>query len=415
VSLETRMAWRNVWRNPRRTTLTVAATVFAIYLVVVFVAMAAGTHEKMIEDSVRIHTGHITLASEGYFEAQTLEHYTRLDSRAVSLLDELPELVGWAPRVTSFALVSLDAASQGVVLLGVDPAREGSVSTLPTRIDRGRFVAPSGRDIVLGRRLARSLGADLGDELLLFGAAYSLESAYELFTLVGTIALPEPELERSLAIISLADAQEFFVYGDRVSEIALLAENADAAPALEAALRDALPALSSDPAAPALSLETWDERMPELVQLLFLDDAGMYMLLVVLVVVVGFGILNTILMAILERQRELGVMLALGLPPRSVFRVVYLESLFLAAVGLVIGLALALPTVVYLEAHPIFLTGEMGEMTALFGFEPVMTWRLKPLNPLGSAFTILVVALIAAFYPAYKASRGRPVDALRSL
>lgn len=408
MSLEQRLAWRNVWRNTRRTGLCVAATVFAVFLVVLSVAMASGTHEKMIEDGVRLQSGHVTVTGTGYLEDRTLDHFLRLDDAVVSRIEAQPAVLGWAPRVASFALLSEDTASRGAVVLGVDPEREGDVTTLPERVREGRFLAVGGsRELVLGRRLASSLGAELGSEVLVYGVAYSLETAYELFTLVGVVSLPNAELERNLALVSLADAQEFFVYGDRVSEIALRLESADDS----APVRDALAA-----ELPAVEVHTWNELLPDLEQFVLLDDAGMYVTLVILVVVVAFGILNTILMAILERSRELGMMMALGLRPGAVFRVVYWESIFIAAVGLVIGLVLALPTVLYLVANPIPLTGEqMTGMTELFGFEPLVTFKLDPQNPLGSAVTILVVGALAALYPAFKASRGRPVDALRSL
>ncbi len=408
MSLEQRLAWRNVWRNRRRTGLCVAATVFAVFLVVLSVAMADGTHEKMIEDGVRMQSGHVTVTGVGYLDDRTLERFVVLSPELVSRLEDEPAVLGWTPRLTSFALLSEETASQGSVILGVDPETEGRVSTLPERVHQGRFLAPGrSREIVLGERQADSLGAQLGDEILVYGVAYSLETAYELFTLVGTLKLPDPEFERNLALIDLADAQEFYVYGDRVTEIAVRLESArDVGP-----VRDALGAGLTD-----VEVHTWDELMPELEQFVVLDDAGMYIMLVILIVVVGFGILNTILMAILERVRELGMMMALGLRPAAVFRVVYWESIFVAGVGLVIGLALAIPTVAYFVANPIPLTGDaMSGMTELVGMEPVITFELELLNPIGSALTILVVGIIAAFYPALKASRGRPVDALRSL
>ena len=408
MSLEQRLAWRNVWRNKRRTGLCVAATVFAVFLVVLSVAMADGTHEKMIEDGVRMQSGHVTVTGVGYLDDRTLERFVVLSPELVSRLEDEPAVLGWTPRLTSFALLSEETASQGSVILGVDPETEGRVSTLPERVHQGRFLAPGrSREIVLGERQADSLGAQLGDEILVYGVAYSLETAYELFTLVGTLKLPDPEFERNLALIDLADAQEFYVYGDRVTEIAVRLESADDV----GPVRDALAVGLTD-----VEVHTWDELMPELEQFVVLDDAGMYIMLVILIVVVGFGILNTILMAILERVRELGMMMALGLRPAAVFRVVYWESIFVAGVGLVIGLALAIPTVAYFVANPIPLTGDaMSGMTELVGMEPVITFELELLNPIGSALTILVVGIIAAFYPALKASRGRPVDALRSL
>jgi len=412
VPLELRLAWRNVWRNPRRTGLTVAATVFAVFLVVFSVAFAAGLHEKMIEDSVRLHSGHLSVSGEGHLENQTLEQYLHLDPSFETALVSTPGVRGMAPRVVGFGLLSKDSATQGVALLGVDPEREASVSTLPDRIRRGRFVSdetPFG--IVLGERLSQNLGADLGDQILVYSVAYSFEMAYDLFTVVGIVKLPEPSLDRALAVISLADAQRFFVYGDRVTEVALLAEDADAAPELAQRLAAKLPEISRSPA----EVHTWQEIIPELEQLIFLDDAALYILLVVLVVVVAFGILNTILMSVLARARALGVILALGLRPAAVFRLVYFESMLLALGGLLIGLALAIPAVLYFQAHPWELTGSAMAGMEFFGIEPVMTWKLKPWNPIGSAITIFAVAALAALYPARKASRGRPVDALRSL
>jgi len=403
------MAWRNVWRNPRRTGLTVAATVFAVVLVMFSVAMAAGTHEKMIEDSVRVNSGHVQVAGPGYLDKRTLEQFVLYDDELVRRIDSTPGVEGQAPRVLSFGLLSRDSSTRGVAVVGIDPSREASVTTLPGRVREGAFLSRDGRrEIVIGERLAAILGAAIGDELLLYGIAYSLETAYDLFRVVGIMKLPEANMDRSLAVVSLRDAQEFFVYGQRVSEVAILAGDSDGVPALAAALRGAIPVTTAE-------VHTWREEMPELEQLIFLDDAGMYIMLAILVVVVGFGILNTILMAVLERRREFGVVKALGLRPGAIFRVVYLESMMLALVGLGIGLALAFPLVLYFQANPITLTGNAVEAMELFGIEPQATWKLKPLNPVGSVLTILVVALVAALYPALKASRGRPVDALRSL
>jgi ABC-type lipoprotein release transport system permease subunit len=407
--LELRMAWRNVWRNPRRTGLTLAATVFAVVLVMFAVALAAGTHEKMIEDSVRLASGHVQVSGPGYRRTRTLEQFLPWDEELSRQLSGSEGAAGVAPRIVSFGLASRDSATRGVAVIGLDPTRERSVSSLPGRVRRGRFLAPDGeREIVLGERLAAILSAEVGDEVLLYSIAYSLETAYDLFRVAGVMKLPEAQLDRTLALISLRDAQEFFVYQGKVSEVAILAADSDAVPALAGAVQRAVGDRRAE-------VHTWRESMPELEQFILLDDAGMYVMLAILVVVVGFGILNTILMAVLERKREFGVVLALGLRPRSIFSIVYLESLMLALVGLVIGLAIALPLVLWFEAHPVALTGEAVEAMELFGFEPLVTWKLKPLNPLGSIATILGVAIVAALYPAAKASRARPVEALRGL
>jgi ABC-type lipoprotein release transport system permease subunit len=410
VRLILRLAWRNVWRNPRRTGLTVAATVFAVLLVIVFVSMGAGVHDQMIEDAVRLSSGHVTISGEGYLENRTLEQFVKFDADAARRLDQIPGVEGWAPRVVGFGLLSSGPNTQGVAVLGVDPEREAAVTTLPGRVRQGHFVQRAGaHEIVLGERLAESLDVGLGDEVLLYSVAYSLEMAYELFTVVGTFKLPDATMERGLSVVDIADAQDFFVYGDRVSEIAILADSADDTARVEAAVAKGF---DGD----GVEVHGWPEVMPELVQFIFLDDAGMYMMLLILIVVVAFGILNTLLMSVLERKREFGVALALGLRPRAIFGLVYLESMALAGVGLAIGLGLAIPLVLYLVGHPIVLDSEgMRNAYEMLGFEPRISWKLKLSHPLWSAVTIFGVAALAALYPAFKASRARPVDALRSI
>jgi ABC-type lipoprotein release transport system permease subunit len=417
LGIETRLAWRNVWRNPRRTALSVAATVFAVFLVILSVGMASGVHEKIIEDAVRLASGHVALSGKGYRHSMTLEQFLPWDGRIEQAVENTPGVRAWAPRISSFALISIEDRSQGGMVIGVSPEQERKVTTFAEKVVEGRFLTstanPTAHEVVLGRKLADRLGAELGDEVLLYGVAYSLETAYELFEVVGTMALPDPRLEKNLALIHIDAARDFYVYEDRITEVAILAENADESDALLAELERTL---ATSFAEDELELETYAQMMPEVVQLILIDDAGMYITLIILVVVVGFGILNTILMAILERARELGVVLALGLKPMALFRMVYVESMLLAGLGLVIGLSLALPLLAWLQGIEIPLSGDTAQGTAeLFGMQAVMTFKLEPSNPILSTLTILFVAALAALYPAIKASRAHPVDALRSL
>ncbi len=411
MSLEWRLAWRNVWRNPRRTGLTVAATVFAVALLVMASALSTGMWDKIIDDTVGMASGHVTLTGPNYLEDRTLEQFTYLDATLQARLEENPAVAGFAPRVNAFGLLSQGDVTRGVMVMGLDPRREETVSTLPNRIRSGRFLDAEGsNEIVLGERLAQVLGVGVGDELLLYSVAYSLESAYDLFRVVGLMGLPNSDLDRGLALITLADAQAFFVYGDRLSEIAIRAQDAGASSNLAEEL-----GLSLDPK--RAEAHPWQEVMPDLAQSVVLDKAGMYGMIGILVVVVSFGIFNTILMAVLERKREFGVVLALGLRPRAIFRIVYIESILLAGVGLVLGLLVAIPLALYLQTHPISLANN-EEMVAAFevvGAEPLLSAKLVASNPLFSGLTILVVALVAALYPALRASRGKPVDVLRSI
>ena len=406
-----RLAWRNIGRNKRRTALTTAAAVFAVVLIVQMIALTTGVHEKMIEDNVRMHAGHLQLTGAGYLENRTLERFLRWTPELAAAIESAPGIAAAAPRLNGFALLSNGQTSHGVALIGVDPARERAVSTLPGRTVRGAFLDGGAREIVLGAGLAEALAVDVGGEVLVYAVAYTLENAYELFRVRGVLRVPEPRLDRSLALISLADAQLLFAYDDRVSEVAMLTGD----PARLEQTRRALAARVAPHSREALDVNGWPVVMPELAQMILIDDAQNYSMLGILIVVVGFGMLNTLLMSVLERQRELGVMLALGLAPRAIFGLVYLESLLLSALGLALGLALALPAAVFMQQHPIPLSGAAAEMSQMFGVTPVITWKLTAWNPLIALTIMAVVAALAALYPAAKAASARPVDALRSL
>lgn len=407
--VETRLAWRSLGRNRRRTGLTIAATAFSVLFVVTMVGMSNGSHEKMIEDGVRMASGHLTVMAPDHLQERTLEQPLDWNDDLRRALEATPGIAGFTPRLDSFALISQADATRGMLVRGTDPSREDQVSQIEKRLVEGRFLRPGqSREIVIGQRGAEALGVKLGDEVLLYGIAYSLESAYELFQVVGLIRFPDPNLERSLAFISLEDAQSFYVYPEKITEVAVLLDESDEAPAIQARLAERLRGQN-------VRVHAWQSVVPELEQYVILDKGGMYVILIMLVVVVGFGILNTILMAVLERKREFGVLLALGLKPAQIFRIVYLESFLLAAVGIVIGLAIALPIVLYFQANPIPISGDLGEAAGQFGVEPVIVWKLKASNPIGSSLVMLGVALLAAFYPAIKASRGQPIDVVQSV
>ena len=226
--LEFRIAWRSLGRNPRRTGLTVAATSFAVTLVVCMMSLSHGNHEKMIEDGVRMSSGHLSAMAPGQLEERTLEQPMAWNPEIRQALTSEPGISGFTPRLDSFALVSQADATQGMLIRGTDPDREDDVSEIEKRIVEGQFLSSAGeREIVLGKRGAEALGVKVGDEVLLYGVAYSLESAYELFKVVGLFRFPDSRLERGLGFISLEDAQSFYVYPDKITEVAILLQLTD--------------------------------------------------------------------------------------------------------------------------------------------------------------------------------------------
>jgi ABC-type lipoprotein release transport system permease subunit len=408
-----RLAWRNLFRNKRRTALTLGASVFATLLSFVNLAISDGSHERWIEHAVRLYPGHFEVSLRGYREERTLDYALPLGATELAALDGLPDGARWAPRLESFGLISADrenASGRAVQLFGVDPAREEGLSRLLGAITSGRMAAPAdgARELVLGDKLAENLRVAPGDDVIVVSAdAYGSQSA-DRFRVVGLMHVGDDAFDGYGALVDLGALQSFLEAPGSVSHVAVFERHGDDGLApIGAALRARFPA-------DRYEVLDWQELMPDLVQFMLLDDAGNWVGNLVLIVVVGFGLLNTILMSVLERTRELGVLRALGLRPRAVFELVMLESILLTLAGMALGFGLAIPLVAYLAKHPIPLGGgNIAATTEVFDLEPVIAFGFARDSLVLLPAVLICVGLFAALPPAIRAARGRPVDALR--
>jgi ABC-type lipoprotein release transport system permease subunit len=407
-----RLALRNLWRNPRRTALTVGATVFAVGMTMLFESMAAGMHKRWIEYVVRLYPGHVEVMARGYRDHRTLDYGIRLAGDRARELDRLAGVEGWAPRVEAWALVMPDeegALGRAGWLVGVDPERERVLSRLGGAIREGRFLdGTPERSVVLGTRLARAMGIAVGDTVILFSTDYYGSQAADRFEIVGTVEVGNPEFDGAIVLLRLDGIQRFLEYGDHMSHVAVFAERTGSSEELAAELSALFDRADYE-------VVNWRQLLPDLDQLLLLDDVGNRFNLAILILVAGFGLLNTVLMSVFERVREFGVMRAIGARPRTLFGVVLLEATMLAVLGVVLGVAVAVPLILWFEGSPILVTGEWAQMYEVFQLEPIIAFDLERKNLLGTPVVMFGVALIAALPPAIRASRGHPVDAIRAL
>jgi ABC-type lipoprotein release transport system permease subunit len=326
-------------------------------------------------------------------------------------LERLRDADGWTPRLETWALAIPDreeSVGRAVMVVGVDPERETAVSRLGGSLQAGRFL-DGGRDreVVLGARLARNLGVELGEQVILFSSDYYGSQAAARFTVIGTLEVGDSRFDASAALTRLDQLQSFLDFPGGLSHVAVFASDGERAEAIRADLENVF-------APDSYEVLAWPELVPEIVQALLLDDIGNYLTLAILITVAGFGILNTILMSVFERVREFGVMRAMGVRPRGIFALVLIESAILSVIGIGIGVAAAVPLILWLEQQPIPITSETGALAIeLFQVEPVIASAMRATHLTFTPLIVLSVALMAALPPAFRAARGRPVDALR--
>lgn len=411
MTVTTRLAWRNLWRHPRRTWLTVSAIAFAAMLLVFMITLQLGAYDMMINTSLQVFTGQMQVQRAGYHDRPqmraTIPDAQALAARlrgAAALAD-----AAVAVRAQGFALAAGHERSYGVPVVGVEPDYEPYVSTLPRVLKAGRyFSGPDAQEAVLGAALARNLRLGVGDELTLLGSGKDGSVAATVVPVVGLFESGNPELDRHLVKLPLATFQEVFAMGSEAHLIVVSGPGLEQLPTLKRAVAALLPP------EPALVVLDWEELLPGIKQLIQADMVQNWFMYIVLIVVVTFSILNTFLMAVLERTREFGLMLALGATPLRIGTLVMLESTILTLLGLAIGTAAGAAIAVYLHVHGFSFPG-MREIYAQFGLPGVIHPRLSLAGfTLGPA-VILLFTLTAALYPALRVRRLQPVEAMHAV
>ncbi len=404
-----RLAWRNLWRSPRRTLLTLGAMVFCNTILVFMIGLQLGMYDLMINNTLRAFSGNLQIQATGYNEKPQMRRSFADATQLAQRVRDHINLDSVSARATGFALASSQTRSYGVQVLGVQPATEALVSTLPGLIKQGSYLSPDdAQTAVVGSVFARNIKVDIGDELTLVGSGKDGSIAATVVTVVGIFDSGISELDRNLLQMPLTVFQDVFSLGNDAHKIVISAANLDAAVKVESEIS----ALIADH--PDLTLLDWQTLNPGLQEAIQADFSSAWFMYGVLIVLVGFSVLNTVLMSVLERTREFGIVLALGLTPGRVGWVVMLESLLMGLAGFSIGAATGAALNMYFAINGFSYSG-MQEMGARFNlpaeFYPEVSLIALTLGP----GAILIATLLAAIYPALRIRGLQPVEAMRAV
>jgi len=410
-SLLIKLAWRNVWRNRRRSLITIASIIFSATILVFMEALLIGSHEQMALQALDTYgVGQIQVHARGYQDDPTIFRSFVSPPELIDFLKGSRELSGFAPRVQGEGLAAVGQESKGVMVVGIDPDSERQIAPTAEEIVAGNYLGQDDLEgALLGDQLLKNLGAELGDSLALIAQTRVGALGAARFRIRGIFHTGVPALDGGLIYLHIKSAQQLLAFGDRVTMLVLKLR--DPSPAKLNQVKRALLA-EADPV--ELEVLTWPEFMPELVQLLRFDSAGGYVFLLILLLVIAFGVLNTILMAVLERTWEFGVLLSLGTKPRRIFGMILLEALFIALIGAAAGALLGSGVSAYIVKHPLNLSGSSLESFASWGIKPLLYAKLNLGIVIYPALVVLGLGVLMALYPALRAARFAPVEALRS-
>jgi len=408
MGITLRLAWRNLWRQPRRTWLTTGAMVFSNILLVFMISLQFGMYRMMIDNTLKAFTGHMQIQARGYLHDRKIRQSVpdietlAADMRAGLGLDTV------AARAAGFALASSAERSYGIQVFGVEPRFEPLVSSLPGLVKEGRFLDDShAAEIVIGRVLARNLRVSVGDELTLLGSGRDGSFAATVVNIAGIFDSGMAELDRTIAEMPIGTFQETFSMGTGGHEIVIMAPDLFEVPGVLTSARALLPADEN------LVIVDWNALQPGLRQAIQADLTSAWFMYGILIILVAFSVLNTQLMSVLERTKEFGIILALGLTPGRLGRLVLLETAMMGGLGLVFGVLAGSALTGWFNIHGFSYPG-MEAMSSQFNLPDQIYPRITVLSAMLGPGLVFAGSLLAAVYPALRLHWLRPVTAMRA-
>ncbi len=405
--LSLKLAWRNIWRNKRRTLITMTSIAVAVLLSAVMRSMQEGQYKDMINTTIGSFSGYAQVHANGYWDDKTLENSFVATDSLLNILKDSEGVKAVVPRIESFALGAGKQQSRPLMVIGIDVDSEQHLMNPQRRLQSGNYFQNNDeRAAIVGHDVLERLNIQLGDSLVLLGQGFRGMSATGLYPVTGTITLPNPELNRSLVMLPLHKAQQFLAADSRLTTAALVIDDPERVGSIVQNIRNKLSTESYE-------VMAWQKLMPELVQGIEVDRVSGYIILAVLYMVVGFGILGTLLMMITERTYEFGIMLSIGTPRRTLAKVLAIEILTIAMLGSAVGIVLSLPISWYFNINPIQLSGDMAATMENYGLQPILQFSTEPSIFIWQAFIILIITLLFSLIPVIRASKLNPVKAMR--
>ncbi len=399
----TRLAWRYLWRNHRRTIIMIGAIAVGTWAMIFATALTRGMVDQMIIDGISALPGHVQIHHPDYLDDPSVGNRVALDDEQLAARFADAGFRGWASRVRVPAVITSERESRGVTLLGIDPAAEEGFLFLDYDDVEGRFLeGPQDKGIVIGAKLAKTLETQVGKRVVIMSQDPDNEIADRGFRVVGLFNASMPAFEDGYVFVGKSVAQEMLGIGGATTEVYFVGDD----------YRDVEPTYEKVIAAvdDSVDVRRWYDVDTYLGTMLRVMDGFVLIWVVVIFLALSFGLVNTLVMAVFERVREIGLMMALGMKPSMILGQIVIESMLLLAVGLVIGDVLA-----WASIQPIkdgLDISAVAEGMEMMGASSVLYPKLTLYDVVLANVVVLILGFLASLSPAWRASRYEPVEAI---
>ncbi|MGP8214507.1 MAG: ABC transporter permease [Bacteroidia bacterium] len=402
-----KLAWRNMWRSRRRTLITISSIFFAVVLAIIMRVTILGMFDRMIYDTVSMWCGYVQIHHSGYWDNKSVDSTFEESPKLTAILNNEKDISAWTPHLETFALASSGERTKGMLVIGIDPAKENIVSKLSQKLIAGKYIADSDKSILLAEGLAEYLKLKLNDTVILLGQGYEGNMAAGKYAIKGIVRLGIPEMNKSMAWLPMACSRDFLSTGPRYTSISIMTDDRNKIEALRQQIIKQTPGSNYE-------IMTWQEMNPGLDQMFQLKMGQNVIMSGILYLVIAFGIFGTILMMLNERMHEFGILIAIGMRKGILSGIVVMEMVLMSLVGTIAGIAGAVPIVLYFRLRPIHMGGSWGKIADQFGFEPIIQPNIDISNFIGQGYVVLSIAIVLSLYAINKIHKIKAIAAINS-
>jgi len=401
------IGWRNLWRNKRRSLVVITSVALGIFAMLVSMGIMNGMNYQMVENTISTSLGHISIHRRGFQDDMKLQNSFVPSAELQHALSDFPR---HAPRLKLEGMLRSSEASRGVLIMGIDPGKEKSVTkifdyTLNKKDKKGGYLSdPAAHDILISKILAGKLDILVGDKVVGMFQDVNKEIVSVAFRVRGLYQSPLDSFDKYAVFTGIEALQKLTGMGERISEITVHAKHRNQVEKTAGLIGKSL-------AEPDIEILTWKEMAPSMLRAIKLFDMTMYIFFSIIFVTVVFSIANTLIMAIMERFREIGVMKSIGTRPAFIVAMVIFEAVNLGFVGLATGMIFGELFILIFSFTGIDFSFYSESMRTM-GTGNIIYPTLKTADIAISALIVLVTTVLAALYPAFKAARIKPLEAL---
>jgi putative ABC transport system permease protein len=386
-------AWKNLWRNRRRTLITIASVFFGVVLATLMYSLMDGIYGNMIDIMVKLSSGYMQVQDPGYRENSSINDIFYPEDTMVDRIEGIDGITTVAKRLDAFALLSSGPNTRGGAVIGFEPAMDRETSSLERWVSHGRFIRGGDTGVLVTANVAGQLNIGVNDSIILIGQGFMGITAAGIYPVSGILTFNTPQMNDIGVFMDISSAQDLFRTEGMVTSLMIMVEDYTDVDRVKGELEGFI----DDQV-----VADWKELNPGLVNFIEGDRAAGSLMIWILYMIIGFGILGTIIMMVAERRRELAVMAAVGMRKYRLAIILFLETVFIGLTGVISGFAVSVPVIYVLVRNPVRLPENMAEVYLDYGIEPYLIFGDSPSVFISQVVTIFIITMIVSVYPILK-------------